>query len=98
MLPLMEDNNMKFIVYDTPEFMDKPVTEFDMSVRTHNVLKRNGMETVRDIIDNWYNIPKFKNCGFKSIREIRSLIFEWNLEYMNESQLNKYADFFVKEN
>lgn len=43
----------------------------NMSVRTYNILKRAGCETLGDAIHN-YDLPNLRNCGKKTMQEIRN--------------------------
>lgn len=61
------------------EFLNFKLVDFDLSIRTFNVLKRNGYETVGDILkfknkDEILNIEWFsRKCGVEVAKELKKL-------------------------
>lgn len=61
-------NNASFQIY---EKLKTDIDELKFSVRTHNVLKRSGVETVADLINcTEEDIKKMRNIGMESLAEI----------------------------
>ena len=52
------------------EFLNHPIEELDLSARAEEVLKRNGIHLVRDILNTPQELLKLKNMGRKSANEI----------------------------
>ena len=57
------------------ELLDKKIDELNLSIRTKNICKANGLNTVRDICrlakTDWL---KFRNSGVKSMSEIDNFL------------------------
>ena len=92
-LPLAEYNEsyQKYNFLETDEKKDDsmvlsiPIEELDLSVRSYNCLKRQGIETIHQIIDrNRSDIEKIRNLGKKSLKEILKKIDERNLKFKDE--------------
>lgn len=47
------------------------VNALDLSNRANNGLKRNGVDTVTKIVDNWDKLMSMRGIGENSVREIR---------------------------
>ncbi len=68
-----------------PDFDDTLIEELELGVRSYNCLKREGIETVGDLISRseaeLLNIPNF---GKKSIEEVREHLAERGLKFRGE--------------
>lgn len=64
------------------ELLDKKVEELPLSIRTKNICKANGLNTVRDICriakTDWL---KFRNGGMKSMIEIHNFLKDNGLDW-----------------
>lgn len=69
---------------EVPEFNEnllKPISELDLSVRGFNCLQSAGIEYVGDLVQKTEpEMLKTKNFGRKSLKEIRELLAEMDLE------------------
>ena len=77
---LKEKHNRKFWfrIYVTDRMENLSIEDMDLSVRSYNSLKRAGYHTVGDLltgIDSGQELSKIRNCGAKSIREIKEKLF-----------------------
>ncbi len=82
-------NNHEFIEeekkQDDSTLLSIPIEELDLSVRSYNCLKRQGIETIHQIIDrNRADVEKIRNLGKKSFKEILQKIDERNLKFKDE--------------
>ncbi len=61
-------------------FLDTPVEELELSVRSSNCLKNANIRTIGDLTKKTEeDIVKTRNFGKKSLQEIREKLSEWNL-------------------
>lgn len=69
---------MKFII--SPEVYQKNVCDLDLSQRALNILKRNKMDTIEDVLDRQSELYSLKGCGVTSVKEIKNKILEMQIE------------------
>lgn len=56
-----------------------PISELGLSIRTDNLLKRGGVETIEQLKHkSYYDLTQFRNMGKKSLKEIYDVLI--NLE------------------
>jgi len=68
-----------------PEFDDMPIEELELGVRSYNCLKREGIETVGDLIaKSDQELMCIPNFGRKSIEEVRERLQKNNLKLRGE--------------
>ena len=64
---------------------DKPIEDLDLGIRSYNCLKRAGIHTVRDLVDqNEEDMMKIRNLGKKSLKEIKHKLAEIGLGFNNK--------------
>jgi DNA-directed RNA polymerase subunit alpha len=69
----------------TTEFDDMPIEELELGVRSYNCLKREGIETVGDLIaKSDQELMCIPNFGRKSIEEVRERLEKNNLKLRGE--------------
>jgi DNA-directed RNA polymerase subunit alpha len=70
------------IPVDLPPALAKPIEELDLTVRSYNCLKREGINTVSELInlteDQLMNI---RNFGSKSVDEVRDKLTSMGLRF-----------------
>ncbi len=60
--------------------LDQPVTDFDLSVRTRNALRKMNIRTLADLVGTTEaELRNFKNFGESSIEEIKSMLAQRGL-------------------
>lgn len=60
------------------------ITDFEFSVRTSNILRYAGIETMRDLVKcSERDILKLKNAGQKTLNEIKDFLKGCNLKLEN---------------
>lgn len=76
------------------QLLDSNLSEFDLTVRTYNILRRAGITTVRDLIKlDIDDLHKIKNMGSRSLEEIINFVHENGLFFINEaSTIRTYAE------
>ena len=85
----------RFPVYLGPELLETPIEELELSVRSFNCLRRAGMATVGDIVQNIYtreDLLKIRNLGIRSADEIMNAIMEYQFTILPEGARKKYLD------
>lgn len=50
------------------------IDNFDFNERAKNVLKRNGLFTIENILDRQNELPKLRNCGNETVKHIKNVI------------------------
>jgi len=61
-------------------YLDKPVAELELPVRSQNTLKTAGITTIRElVVYTESELLKFRNFGRKSLNEIKQILAEMGL-------------------
>lgn len=71
-------------VFKERDVIDLPIEEMDFSVRSFNTLKRNGINTLYDIVSKiktQEDLMNFRNLGVKSCNEIIQKVHSYNLTF-----------------
>ena len=85
-----ENGNVKFPIIERKSFLETDIFSLDLDTRSSNALKRNKLNTVKDVFDNLNAIPKFRGCGAKSINRILYGICSAYYEKLNPEEKEKY--------
>ena len=48
-----------------------PIEVMDLSTRSHNGLRRNGINTIDDVLNKWDRLPMFRGLGDNCVKEIK---------------------------
>ena len=94
---LKEKHNRKFWfrIYVTDRLENISIDDLDLGVRAYHSLKRAGYNTVGDLltgIANGDDLSKIRNCGTKSVREIKEKLFLAQYESLPAHQRQAYLD------
>ena len=68
------------------------IDEMYLSVRSHNALRRAGIQTIGDLIE-WLNegtLKNIRNLGAKSFREIQTKILVYGFERLSEKEKEEF--------
>ncbi len=100
---LKEKHNRKFRfrIYVTDRMSNMSIEDMDLSVRSYNSLKRAGYHTVGDLlngIEKGQELSKIRNCGAKSIREIKEKLFLVQFDSIPSYRRAAYLDEVVAMN
>ena len=64
------------------------IDELELSVRSYNCLKREGVETIRDLVKlSEQDLTNIRNFGVKSIEEIKDVLAEYGLSLRSNNDL-----------
>ena len=80
-------------MYMTKEMMDAPIDVLDLGVRSYHCLMRAGYKTVGQVVEavtSEEGIGGIRNCGKKSVREIKEQLFLFNYNCMDASRRDAY--------
>ena len=88
------NSKIRFTFFYNDEVLATKVEELTLSQRALNGLKRAHYDTIGQIIDNWDKLNRIRAFGDKSIKEVKSAIFNYNIERMSQSQLTRFIDTF----
>ena len=84
---------MKYILKATDNFWNTPIDEIEFSTRAKNVLKRLGCFTIGktvDILEEYENKSQsIRNCGEKTMHEIKGKIYGFYLENVKFANSHK---------
>ena len=94
---LKEKRNRKFWfrIYVTDRMENMSIEDMDLSVRSYHCLKRVGYTTVGDLLDGIEkgdDLSKIRNCGAKSIREIKEKLFLVQFDSMPSHRQRAYLE------
>ena len=80
-------------MYLTREMIEAPLEVLDLNVRPYNCLKRAGYKTVGDVVAavaSEQGIGGLRNCGAKSIREIKEHLFLYQYYLLPKERQETY--------
>ena len=81
------------MMYLTKEQCEDPIDVLELSVRASHCLKRAGFVTMGDLVRAFANglvLKNIRNCGDKSIREIKEKLFLYQYYSMSKERQEKY--------
>ena len=83
----------RFPVYLGEEFMETPLDNLALSVRSYNCLWRAGIRNVGNIvnrIDNRNDLLHIRNLGIRSADEIMTALMEYQFSLLSDEGKKKY--------
>ena len=83
----------RFPVYLGEEFMETPLDNLELSVRSYNCLWRAGIRNVGNIvnrIDNRTDLLHIRNLGIRSADEIMTALMEYQFSLLSDEGKKKY--------
>ncbi|MGN0406536.1 MAG: DNA-directed RNA polymerase subunit alpha C-terminal domain-containing protein [Bariatricus sp.] len=93
--------DFRFPVFLNSEFMDRDVTELELSVRSYNCLRRAGFRRIGDLVDHIdgkEDLLKIRNLGRKSADEILMNLFLFHYSIMRPERKENYIERVKKMN
>ena len=98
-LTTVSDNgNVKFPIIERRSFLEKDILSMNLDARSENALKRNGFNTVDEVLGDLDNLPKMKGCGAKSVNRILYGICSTYYGNLNPEEKTKYLMEIVELN
>tara|TARA_Y100000310_G_scaffold315414_1_gene365906 strand:+ start:3342 stop:4199 length:858 start_codon:yes stop_codon:yes gene_type:complete len=77
--------------------LSKPLCDYSVSARTANALEHLGIDTVGDLASKKASdFLSLKNCGRKSLLELRAILGIYDLDFRPENSGNNYMDPFME--
>ena len=83
----------RFSVYLGTTFLETPLEDLELSVRSYNCLRRAGVRNVGDIvdrIDNRADLLRIRNLGAKSADEIMTALMEYQYSILSDEGKRRY--------
>ena len=83
----------RFPVYLGTTFLETPLEDLELSVRSYNCLRRAGVRNVGDIvdrIDNRADLLRIRNLGAKSADEIMTALMEYQYSILSDEGKKRY--------
>ena len=83
----------RFPVYLGEEFMETPLDNLELSVRSYNCLWRAGIRNVGNIvnrIDNRNDLLHIRNLGIRSADEIMTALMKYQFSLLSDEGKKKY--------
>lgn len=91
-------NKMGLPINYKNEFCKIDIAYLDLTVRSSNVLRRNHINTMGDIMDHFKDLAKYRNCGKASVQEIKEKFLQFWYERLSENQVQLFWEDFIKAN
>lgn len=85
---------MKFTFFYSDATLDTSIYDLDLSPRARHGLQRSHYNTIGEVIEHWNDLDKIRAFGSKCIKEVKSAIFNYNVENMSPEQLERFVDTF----
>lgn len=85
---------IEFLYFSNPKRDNVDIEILDLSPRALNALKRGKIFTLGDLMEKWDVFPRFRNVGKNTIKEVRSALFNYNIENATDEQLERFIDQF----
>lgn len=70
-LDLRSKKMIHYPLHFTKEFEESSIVELTEDVRTLNALRRYGIMQFKDLVEHWYDLPRIKNLGARSVAVAR---------------------------
>lgn len=92
--------NIKVRVCYSKAACEQDVDDLQLSVRSHNALKRAGLFTVESVIDAIADgsMEKIRNLGRKSVSEIKSVLLQLSFDKMSEREKEQFFAYVMENN
>lgn len=84
---------LRFRLHMTDAMSETSIEALDLSVRSYNCLKRAGYNKISDITDalaGGVELKDIRNCGTRSVREIKEKLFLFQYESLPEHKREDY--------
>ena len=63
-------------------YLDKPIAELELSVRSANTLEAAGITTVKELVmQTESDVLKYRNFGRKTLNELKQILSEMDLRF-----------------
>lgn len=86
------NGNVKFPVIEKRCFLETHIDMLELDVRSNNVLKRNGINTIQGVLNNLQTLPNMKGCGVKTANRIIYKICAYYYSTLSETEKQTYLN------
>lgn len=97
-IDLADEKQVQFPIAFNDEFKKKPIEELYLKARGTNVLKRNKIMSIGDLLERFDDLLKMRNCGVDTAKEIKNRLLQLWYESVDEPTRNEFWTEFVKAN
>ena len=87
--------DLQFPLVYSSIFGKTSVRELDLTERAKNVLGRNGISTMKDLMDSFDRIERFRSCGKQTVREIKNQFLQRWYETITDDECTKFWEEFI---
>jgi DNA-directed RNA polymerase alpha subunit len=85
--------NLELVELGFDEYDKMPVEAMDFSAKTYHLLKRNGIETVGELLEKYeFELIKIRNMGGRGLQEIKTALKERGLSLKGKTNNDKYSE------
>lgn len=89
---------MSFPFNETETLRRTSIDALGIGTRASNGLRRRGVNTIGEVLDNWSEISKWHGLGTGSIKEIKSGFYEYYYSTLTEDQMDSFWRRFIIAN
>lgn len=89
-LTQINSESIKFPIRETANFLQVPITNLDLDNRSLNALSRNGILTVKDLLNNHARLIGLRNFGRKSFNRTMYALCAYQYSQLSETEKQKY--------
>ena len=76
--------------YNEEKYANTNIDELCLSTRANNVLHRNGIDTLIDLINKWDIIADLRSCGKNTVKEIKNTFIKYYCNELSDSENKKF--------
>lgn len=89
---------LEFPLFISKDFRDVSVLVLSLSNRAINVLGRNKVVTLGDLMDRFDEVPRFRNCGEGTSREIKNEFLAFWYNNLEPEDITRFWEEFIDVN
>lgn len=93
-----DPQNIKFPVKLTEKQRQIDVKELNLGNRAENVLKRAGIETIQNLMDQFDGLYHLRSCGTTTAKEIKNTFLQWWYQDKTDEEIKEFWKSFVEIN
>lgn len=100
---VLAQNNFKgtrlnFPISYKKEFKEESIEILSLSMRAGNSLKRGNIFTIGDLVAKFDDLPKLRNCGISTVKEIKNVFLQAWYEQLEPEEVTAFWEEFIKVN
>jgi len=76
----------------------RDISVLEVGTRAYNVLRRNQLSTIDDVVNNWGGLHNLHSMGITTVKEIKNAILAYYYDHLdNEEKKEFWKDVFGQE-